>query len=85
MLGGLGAVLDQRAGVDVEALARGTGQVGGQPPGQLGPPALEQGQSGGGRQVAGEGQAQAEAAGVVGAGRLVALEQLLEQDPALRR
>ena len=81
VLGRLGAVLDERTGVDVEALARGPHQVGGEPTGQLGPPALEQGQAGRRGQVAGEGQAQAEAAGVVGARRLLALEELLEQRP----
>jgi hypothetical protein len=49
----------------------------------LGPAALQQGESGRRREVAGEGQAEAEAAGVVGTGRLVPLEQLLEEDPAL--
>ena len=83
MLGGLGAVLDQRAGVDVEVLAGGPHPVGGQAPGQLGPAALEEGQPGLGGQVAGEGQAEAEAPGVVGAGRLVGVEELLEERPAL--
>jgi hypothetical protein len=41
VLGGFGAVLDQRAGVDVEAVPGGTRPVGGQPPGQLDPAALQ--------------------------------------------
>ena len=85
MLGGLGAVLDQGAGVDVEGLPRGPDPVGGQPTGQLGPPALEEGQPGLGGQVAGEGQTEAEAAGVVGSGRLVGIEELLEERAARGR
>ena len=46
VLGGLGAVLHQGSGVDVEPVPRGACPVGGQPPGQLGPAALEEGQPG---------------------------------------
>ena len=60
----VGRVLDDRAGVDVEV---GAGRLGlAQALDQLGPAALEEGEPGLGREVPGEGQAQPEAAGVVG-------------------
>ena len=43
--------------------------------GQLGPAPLEQPQAGLGREVAGEGQAQPEAAGILGPGPALAAEQ----------
>ena len=82
VLGGLGAVLDQRARVDVEAVSGGPGPVNGQAPGELGTTTLEEAQSGLGGEVPGEGQPETEAPGVVGAGRLVGVEELLEQLPA---
>src|SRR5665213_2795549 len=83
VLGRLGAVLDERTGVDVQAVARGPYEIGGQAPGQLGPATLEEREAGRGREVAGESEAEPETAGVVGAGRLLALQQLLDQGRAL--
>ena len=59
MLGGLGAVLHQGAGIDVKGMAGGALPVVDQAPGQLGPAALEQCQPRLGGQVAGEGEPQA--------------------------
>src|SRR5664280_2029033 len=83
VLGGLGAVLDQRAGVDVETLAGRSGPVGGQAPVQLGPTALEQSEPGLGGEIAGEGEPESETPGVVGADRLFGVDQLFEQCASL--
>src|SRR5580698_384952 len=78
--GPVGGVLDDGAGVDIE-IGRTGGRLGlPEALDQVGPPALEQGQTGLRGQVAGEGQAQAEAAGVV-AGPAAA-EELGEELPA---
>ena len=83
MLGGLGAVLHQGAGVDVQPVPGRPGPVDGQSPGQLGPAALEEAEAGLGCEVPGKGQPEAETAGVVGAGRLVGIEEVLEEFPTL--
>ena len=71
MLGRLCAVLDQRAGVPVQAGSGGrTGPIGGQSLDELCPPALEQSQTGLRGKVLGEGQAQPEAPGVISSGGL---------------
>ena len=61
----VGGVLDDGAGVDVEA-RRGPSSALAEPLDQQGAAALEQREAGLGGEVAGEGQAQPEAAGVVG-------------------
>ena len=73
----VGGVLDHRAGVDVEVGAGGLGLA--EALDELGPPALEQGEAGLGGEVPGEGQAEPEAAGVVGRPRPG--QQLGEQLP----
>ena len=71
-------MLDDGAGVDVEV---GAGRLGlGQPLHQQGAPVLQEGEAGLGGEMAGEGEAQPEAAGVVGGA--AARQQLDEELPA---
>ena len=82
MLGGIGAVFHQRPGVAVEVTTGGdAGPVGGQSADQLIPSALQEAESGLRGQMAGEGQAEAEAAGLVGSHGLLGGEQPLEGPP----
>ena len=74
----VGRVLDDRAGVDVEIGAGGLGVA--EALDEQGAPPLQQGEPGLGRQVPGEGQAEPEAAGVVGGP--AALQQLDEEGAA---
>ena len=74
----VGGVLDDGAGVDVEVGAGGLGLA--EALDELGAPALQQGEAGLGGEMPGEGQAEPEAAGVVGGA--AARQQLGEELPA---
>jgi hypothetical protein len=56
VLGRFGAVLGQRAGLDVEGRTRGPDPVRGQSTGELDPASFEEGQPGLGGQMPGEGE-----------------------------
>ena len=79
VLGRLGAVLDERAGVVVEAAPGGASLIVGETAGQLRPTPLEQGEAGLGREVTCEREAQREAASVVRTGGFLRVEELFEQ------
>ncbi len=53
--------------------------VGGQPTGQLGPPAFEEGQPGLRGEMSGEGEPETEAPGVVVSDRFIRIEKLFER------